>query len=120
MSYGVWRERGKGWSAIEIDGAGRDTWRWEEYADKYGERFAMLQKKQIRDCGHQCSTSLYGNDPEDDFYFVRWALGQYRRNRRIVECNTGGDHSLWISYDNQEALAKAKAVLNENRGYPLA
>lgn len=108
MSYGVWKKRGKGWSSIEIDGAGRDAcYQWESYAKKYGKNFAEMAKKTARSLGVQCSTSLYSENGEDDFHYVRWATSQLKRKWKIVSCETGGDHSLWISYENEEGLKRA-------------
>jgi len=114
MSYGVWTKRGKGWSSIEIDGAGRDAqYQWERHANKYGENFATLMKRTARNLGVGCSTSLFSENPQDDFYYVRWAASQLKRNWNIVACDTGSEHYLWISYDNEEGLKKAMAVLGE-------
>lgn len=112
MSYGVWKKRGKGWSSIEIDGAGNGaSYQWEDYSRRYGESLAKLLKKQARNLGIPCSLSLHMDDATDDFYFIRWAVSQLKRGWQMVECDTGCEHSLWISYIDDESLAKAKEAL---------
>jgi hypothetical protein len=108
MSYGVWRERGKGWSSIEIDGAGRDADRqWSQYADKNGKEMAKATKERARSKGLGCDRSIYGNDCEDDYYYIVWGLNQLRKRRTIYAVPTGSEHSLWLAVDNRETIETA-------------
>lgn len=112
MSYGVWKKRGKGWRSIEIDGAGNDAfYQWQDYSRRYSENSAKALKKKARNLGVPCSLSLLTEYPVDDINFIRWAIAQLKRGWLMAQCDTGCEHSLWISYADDESLAKAKEAL---------
>lgn len=114
MSYGVWKKRGKNWSSIEIDGAGRDaSYQFEEYSRRYGESLAKCLKKAAQNLGIPCSTSLWADDAYDDFYFLRWATSQLKRGWEVYEADTGSEHSLWFSFKGEEGKAAALKALGD-------
>jgi hypothetical protein len=102
MSYGVWKQRGKNWSSIEIDGAGNDAeYQFRSYAERYGESLAKCLKTTAQRHGVPCSTSLWAGDVHDDFHFIRWATSQLKRGWTVYECDTSSDHSLWFSFKDE-------------------
>ncbi len=104
MSYGVWNKRGKGWSSIEIDGAGSTEYFWE-----IGEEKA----KKVRSDARKLGINIHASYEAGDFNFVRWAINQRKKGWKIYSVNTQSDHSLWIAVEDDKFLESAKGVLGQ-------
>ncbi|MGA0336713.1 MAG: hypothetical protein ACO3LD_10705 [Luminiphilus sp.] len=98
MSYGIWRKRGKDWASFELDGC--DSWRWRKIPET---KRRKIQSKALK-LGVLWPES---HDPS----FVVWFVGQRDKWRTVREVNTRGDHRLWISHENESALAAALNAL---------
>lgn len=98
MSYGVWRYRGKGWSAIEID----SPWNYD-FWDL--DRCDPARAKYLVNATGSC----YGDNP----HLAQWSLSQDRKGRSFQDYPTGGEHSLSVAYDDEDAQKRAEERLKE-------
>jgi hypothetical protein len=103
MSYGVWDKRGKGWSSIEIDGAGSTEYQWEILGEE--------KAKKMRSDARKLCINTCGSYAGDDFNFLRWAINQRKKGWRIYSVDTQSDHCLWIALEDDRFLVSAKGVL---------
>ena len=105
MSYGVWRKRGKGWCSVEIDSPwnGKSLWdmRHENPAG-YSSMMSLLDR-----------AGVFYDDWSDDVIALRFEANHTMNGRKIAYDDFGsGEHTVWIAYDNDEALLNALKVRN--------
>ena len=114
MSYGVWRDRGKGWTALNIDTPGGvcdhatlEAYKYECYSrDKVGTYWFLIRGLER----HGVDSSYY----KDDYNYLKWRLSQKRTQpqRTVAEYSPGGgEHIQWISYEDEESLERALVKL---------
>jgi purine nucleoside permease len=101
MSYGVWRKRGKGWSSIEID----SPWNYTFYdLESYDENKAKRLRAKTE--------SFYSDNP----HYAQWSYGQESKGRTIEHIDSGGEHSISIAYNNENAR---RLALEKFKNYGL-
>lgn len=103
MSYGVWNKRGKGWSSIEIDGAGSTEYQWETLGEE--------KAKKLRSDARKLGINTHSSYEAGDYNFVRWAINQRKKGWKVYSVNTQSDHSLWVAIEDYKFLDSAKGVL---------
>ena len=122
MSYGIWRNRGNGWSSIEIDSPGigaRQAWMW--YASIKGEKKAVAKKKSYIRQGLGCSEYLFSDGVYDDTNFLTWASNQVRKGWHIHELDTGTEHFIWLAVADNSKIPQALESLQKNlKTYQIA
>jgi hypothetical protein len=96
MSYGVWRKRGKGWASIEID----SPWNYTFY-----------DLEQWNPNSYKALKSKTGEDGLSNPHYCQWEHTQNKHCRQIVDLPTGGEHTLTVAFDDDEAYARALIVL---------
>ena len=101
MSYGVWKNRGKGWSSIEVD----SPWNSTLYdLKRVNERAA---RRLEADCEREGVS-------EDNPHIARWLCGQQAKNRTITDGHYfgGGEHVTYIAYEDLAAFNRACTKLS--------
>ena len=105
MSYGIWRERGKGWCSLEIDCPHNHTlieYKFHCYDEGKQGSYWILKNSLDR---HQVN---YSDD--DNPEYLKWLINQVRNQpkRTIAYLNPGGgEHLRWVAYDDETALNQA-------------
>lgn len=113
MSYGIWKQQGRGWSSIEIDTPGNhstpiDEWR---HHPRLKTKIASLNSR-----ARKIDFSLdliYG-----DYYLQNWMVNQISRGRTLIDHpgDSMGEHVRIYSVTSRDALERAldKLEVNEN------
>jgi len=109
MSYGIWRTRGQGWSAIEIDSPGNDKTIWDLRDQDENARDRLAR-----------DADRYGVewDGHSDLAAVRWLIARRKNNptwKIMTYYPGGGEHQAWVAFQLPEVLKgkEHEAVLLE-------
>jgi hypothetical protein len=112
MSYGVWKYRGKGWSAIEIDSP------WNETLSELDRRSPSKADRLRQDCERECIDCGWQDNPD----LLRWRYGQTKRRDRYITTERyygGGEHLTVIAYEDEAAFLRAVDRLTGDWTNPL-
>ena len=111
MSYGVWKNRRKNWSSIEIDTPGNGC---ETMSDLHCNNPALHKRIVTALRKYEISPREMGGDRA----YLNWRLYQAKQfpNRVITEyCPGGGEHVCWIAYGTAEDLQDALRILGATK-----